>query len=137
MNTATLADFLGRAGLDVESAERAIVARQRFGGFWSIDEFITAAQPPPDHDARVRNLVTVSTLPQKPQPGRPDSPNRQDGDDRPDLDVSSPTNRSCLFGEARGGLMSGRHSIEGRRPLRNLLDTVEPWLSHPGHAART
>ncbi len=87
VNTATLADFLGRAGLDVESAERAIVARQRFGGFWSIDEFMTAARLPPDNDAQVRNLVTVRTLPQKPQPERPDSPNRQGGDNQPNLDV--------------------------------------------------
>lgn len=86
VNTATLADFLGRGGFGLEVAERAIVARQHYGGFWSIEEFVTAAQLPPQLYDKVRDLLTVGTLPRKRQPGRPDGPNRQGGDGKPDLD---------------------------------------------------
>lgn len=72
VNTATLADLLGRAGLDAESAERAIVERHRRGGFQSLDEFVSATQLPPHVYAKVRSLLTL-TVPstQRPQPGLP------------------------------------------------------------------
>lgn len=88
VNIATLADLLGRAGLDAETAERTIVERHRRGGFQNLDEFVVAAQVPPHVYAKVRNVLTVSApTTTAPQPGRPNGTYEQGGGGGRVLDV--------------------------------------------------
>lgn len=73
VNLASLSDLLGLAGLDADSAERAILARQRQDGFRSVEEFISAAQLPPHISENLRDRLTVSShLPEIHEPEQPD-----------------------------------------------------------------
>jgi hypothetical protein len=60
VNTASLAELLGRLGLDPGSAEKALVERHRMGGFASVDQFVQVTGLPPHVYARVRDILTVS-----------------------------------------------------------------------------